>query len=508
MSSRTRRAAALQTIRKNRTLYRESEIASMHNTVPKRRGRPPKIRPQGKASRLRGRLPISKPRAHSRKNTQDTMSDQQIAERLDWVMRRPTMGKRVGDASRTVLQLAGQWPWDLAADFLPEKWGVEIVESLRKLFRIVHRRAATVDYGHDFQVVKDHLRESATKRDGRYPHLKVDDVTDACAHFAARNYRSDVVQTTTVKTRVRRATTAVKGDQDDQDCDDHTGGYTDNDEASSQSEWEDWIGYEPPEEDDETMRDTVLVGKRSRSSSVLSQVPKRVRTIERDTTSDEPGDLMDLDVAPSPTDHSRTVPNSTAQQSLPDLISALDSLKTKRLKELDMITCSLQEVRDSIQASESCNAQSRPSSEMIDKLCSDVKEHEIERDKILKGMKFVQDHDEDLAMGPKEINETVQQYTTRLEECDRLIAQANADVLEELEQIAQRDFDLKSKERRLRMYQSEVDHELVQYHTIRTLMKLSPWEMATLLARLEDKDISLVHLAERIYEGSDVESEP
>ncbi|KAM0257309.1 hypothetical protein ACHAPA_011792 [Fusarium lateritium] len=502
------------------------DIPSMaDNVASKRRGRPAKPRPHKKSSKLGGRLPGTRVRGNPRKDSQfsmmeqgvsknvrHVMSDQQIAKRLGWVMRRPTMGKRVGDASRTVLQLSGQWPWDLTADFPPDRWGVEIVESLRKLFRIIHRRAATIDYGHDFQVVKDYLQDCATKRNGRHPHLINSDVADACAYFSAHNYRSEVVQTTTVKTRIRRITTLLgsgknsrDGGGDVDDYEDHSDGDIDSDEASSEDEWEDWVDYDQYTEDEETaMGDVVAIGKRSRSSSLLSRTPKRACTIDPDDASDNADDVMSLDVPPSPTRESHSHSDLTSPQSLADLTPALESLQLEKEKQLDETTRSLNEITASIQASELSASQTNASNNIIDNLCSDVKRYETEREKILKGKKFVQEHHEDMAMGAEEIAKTMQQYATRLEECDQLIAQANADVLEELEQIAQKDFDLKAEERQLHVHRQKAIEEVTHCQTIGTLMRLGSSEMTALLLELKGKDIDLVGLAEAIMAGSSV----
>jgi hypothetical protein len=220
------------------------------------------------------------------------------------------MGKRVGDASRTVFRLSGQWPWDLTSDFSPKKWGIKIVESLRKLLRIVHRRIPTVDYGHNFQVVKDYLQDCTTKRNARHPHLKNSDVIDACDYFSVDNYRGEAVQTTTGRTRIRRITTLLRSGEDngedrnsDEDYEDHSDGENDSHEVSAEDEWEDWVDYDRYTEDDETaMGGMVPTGKRSRSSSVLSRAPKRACTIDSNAAVDETDDLMSLGGAPSPTE--------------------------------------------------------------------------------------------------------------------------------------------------------------------------------------------------------------
>ncbi|KAG5655453.1 hypothetical protein KAF25_000702 [Fusarium avenaceum] len=538
MHSSTRPARRLQTVDIDELSDYKLGVASMAgNIAPKRRGRPPKPRPYKKSStsklcgslpgtRLRGRP--RKPAKHSikqknvSKNVQHVMSDQQIAKKLGWVMRRPTMGKRFGDASRAVFWLSGQWPWDLTAGFLPKKWGIQIMENLRRLFRTVHRHVATVDYGHNFQVVKDYLQDCATKRDGCHPHLRNSDVTDACDYFSAHDYRSEVVQTTTVRTQIRCITTLSgpgedSGDDegDDDDCEDHSDGDIDSDTASSEDEWEDWVDYQYTDDEETAMECTVAIRKRSRSSSVLSRAPKRVCTSDTDAAGDDMDDVMSFDASPSVIrevnprfshprstmiEHTQSHSHSDLAHTpnLADLIPALESLQLEKEKQLDAATRSLHEITASIQTSELSTLQSSASSRIIDNLCSDMKRYETEREKILKGRKFVEEHHDDMGMGVEDIAKTMQKYDARLGECDQLIAQANADVLEELELIAQQGFDLKAEERRLCVHHQRAIEEVMHCQTIGTLTRLGSSGMTTLLLELEEKNIDLVGLAEAI----------
>ncbi|WZH45236.1 uncharacterized protein QYS62_006279 [Fusarium acuminatum] len=453
MHSSMRRARRLQTVDIDELSDYKLGVASMaDNIAPKRRGRPPKPRPRKKPS---------------------TSS---------------FCGKRVGDASRTVLRLSGQWPWDLTSGFLPKRWGVEILENLRKLLRIAHRQVATVDYGHNFQVVKEYLQECATKRNARHPHLKNSDVIDACDYFSIDNYRSEAVQTTTSRTRIRRVTTLLSSSEDDgedhngdEDYEDHSDGEIDSHEVSARDEWEDWGDYDGFTEDEETaMGGMVATGKRSRSSSVLSRAPKRACTSDADTAGNDTNGVVSPDALPSST------------------------REVARQKELDAATRSLQDITASIQANESSALQESTSNKIIDTLCSDMKRYETEREKILKGRRFVQDHHEDMALGSEDMAKTMRQYEVRLDECNQLIAQANADVLEELGQVAQKEIDLKAEERRLCVHHQKAIEEVTRCQTIGTLMRLGSSGMTTLLLQLEERNVNLVGLAEAIMAESAV----
>ncbi|EXL79292.1 hypothetical protein FOPG_06805 [Fusarium oxysporum f. sp. conglutinans race 2 54008] len=415
------------------------------STQPKRRGRPPK------SSTLCGKLPGSKPRGRPRSTAPRIMSDKRIALTLGWRMRKFTMGKRVGDAARSVYRLSGQWPWDLVTGFVPKKWGVEILESLSRLFRIIHQNFTVHDHRNDFQFVKDYLRECVMKHNRRRPHLKNSDIRDACDYFADDNpARRDVIRRTMTRLRCS-ISTVVPEDEDG---------------------WQDYRGYDhfddddDDDDDDDEYVDIATPTKRSRipSSPLLS--PKRARTAE----STEP-----------------------RPQSITDITNSLKSLHAQKQKELEVETNSLDEITASIQAKEA--SRTNHVNAKIDRLTSDVKAYESKREKILKIRGFVEQQHEGMMM---KADHLLQQYTSRLEECDKLIAQANADVLEELDQMARRDFDLEDEEKRLEGRVKEVLEEVRHCSVVGTLMRLGPGGMAKLLGRLEGNGVELVGMAESI----------
>ncbi|KAF4436797.1 hypothetical protein F53441_13182 [Fusarium austroafricanum] len=462
MSITTRRTLRLRTVDNDEVSDTKIGIALMR---PKREVQPPKS-----LASLYVELPSSKSRRRPN-NASHNMSDKEIASKLKWHMRRSTMGKRVGDAARTIFKLSRQWPWELAAGFLPKRWGVEILENLRKLCRTAERNA---DCKKDFQQVKDYLRDCVMKRDRKHPCLKSSDVLQAWAHFAVDDYvKSEATHASITSANIKPYSGGVE--DEDESCKEEE--ESDASGVDSEDEWEDWTGYDHFGDDDAEMADqkdaVAASAKRPRSASAISQSPKRARTDEKHP--------------PRP-------------QTFTDLIGSLQLLVAEKQKELDATTTSLRDITASIQAGEA--TQAKPS-EVIDKLCSDVKIYETEREKILKGRKFVEEHHEDMAIPADDLATTLGQYTARLEEYDKLIAQANADVLEELGQIAQRDFDLKNEEERLEGREKEVLKEVRQYQAIETLMRLDPSGMTKLLGRLEDQGVSLVGMAEGIIKEAE-----
>ncbi|KAF5544792.1 hypothetical protein FPHYL_10928 [Fusarium phyllophilum] len=414
------------------------------STQPKRRGRPPKS-----STSVLCRKP--KPRGRPRSTAcaaSHIMSDERIALRLGWRMQKSTMGKRVGDAARSVYLLSRQWPWDLVAGFVPKKWGIEIVESMRKLFRIIHQVFPADEHRNDFQFVKNYLRERAMKRDRRRPHLKNSDVRDACFYFAAGdNARRDAAHTTVTRLK---PSMVVQEDEDG---------------------WLDYTGYDlfDDEDEDDGYVDIATPAKRSRTPSSPSLSPKRARTAE---------------------------PTEPRQQTITDITNSLQSLHAQKQKELEEVTKSLGEIAASIQAKEA--TQIDDINAKVDRLCSDMKAYETEREKTLKARNFVEQHHEEIMMKADDLTKSLQQYTSQLEECDKLIAQANADVLEELGQIEQRDVDLEDEEKRLEGRVKEVLEEVRHCSVVETLVRLGPGGMAKLLGRLEGNGVELVEMAESI----------
>ncbi|KAF5977709.1 hypothetical protein FBULB1_6423 [Fusarium bulbicola] len=449
-------------------------LASMlPSTQPKRRGRPPK----SSISVLGGKLPGSKPRGrprgrhlgrprrqpHGRPRRQPhgqsrgrpriaaphIMSDTSIALKLRWRMRKPTMGKRVGDATRTIYLLSRQWPWDLVAGFVPKKWGIEILESMRKLFYIVHRVLPADEHRNDFQFVKNYLRERAMKRDQRRPHLKNCDIEDACDYFAVGdNARRDTAHATVTGLK-RSISTVVQEDEDG--FLDFTG-----------------IGidlFDDEDEDDEYV-DIATPAKRSRTPSSPPSSPKRARTAE---------------------------PTESRLQTITDIINSLRSLHAQKQKELETVTNSLDEIAASIQAKEA--TQMNHINAKVDKLTSDMKAYESEREKILKIRGFVEQQHQGMMT---KADPFLQPYTLQIEEYDRLIVQANDDVLEELDRMGHGDGGLEDEEKRLEGRVKEVLDEVRHCSVVETLVRLGPGGMAKLLGRLEGNGVELVEMAESI----------
>ncbi|KAF4959580.1 hypothetical protein FGADI_1647 [Fusarium gaditjirri] len=416
-------------------------IEMVPSPQPKRRGRPRK----SPASELCGKPPGSKGRGRPRSTTTRIMSDERIALKLGWRMRKSTMGKRVGDAARSVYLLSHQWPWDLVAGFVPRKWSIPALESLRRLLRIIHRDFPAHEHQNDVKFVKDYLRERAMKHNRRRPYLKNSDIRDACDYFAdGDDATRDAVRTT--MTRLKGSISTVVFEDEN--------GYMDYINSDL---------FDDDDDDDEYV-DIATPAKRSRTPSSPSVSPKRGRTTE----SAEP-----------------------LQQTITDITKSLQSLQARKQKELEAVYNSLDEITASVQAKEA--SQTNHVNAKIDKLCSDVKAYETEREKILKIRGFVGQQHEGMMM---KADHLLQQYTSRLEEYDRLIAQANADVLEELDQIAQRDFDLEDEEKRLEGRVKEVLEEVRHCSVVETLLRLEPGGMVKLLGRLEGNGVELAEMAE------------
>ncbi|KAJ4129297.1 hypothetical protein NW768_007833 [Fusarium equiseti] len=518
--------------------------------------------------------PISKSQCQS-KHQRRALSDARIARKLNWNMRRSTSGKRVGDAVRSIRLLTGQWPWEYLKGFLPKKWGITMLEDMRRLLRSVCKSARINGPGPHTKITRDFLFGCAKKRDAEDPALSLCDILDAIDHFSADFYTKGqgmsvkASKTPPVKPLSRGIVIPETDDENsetDSEGDVHLG---------SDSEWEDWTGYNFDDDDIEvisqreiqttgpgqtttasipaqitastktlatvqkedqatgrievpnstatTGHDEVqatgqeevnVVLKRSRSPSLPILPQKRPRpslNVACDDTSNN--DAIAWDTTPPPTNlcncNHNTVPQDTAplsqsqtftsierSRSWTDILEDFEFLESEKRKELDAVTHSLHEVTTSIEASET--GDTKLGSEAVDKLCDDVKAYEAEREKIIKGKHFVEQHHEDMAMSADDLANAVQKYTVRLEECDALIAEANSQVLEELETIAQKDSDLRAEEKALKARGKTVLQEVEYSRAVRMMMRLGPEGMAVLLARLEARNIGLFGMAEDI----------
>ncbi|KAM0504775.1 hypothetical protein ACHAP8_002162 [Fusarium lateritium] len=440
------------------------------------------------------------------------LSDMQIANRLDWRMRGSTVDKRPGDVSRTVLQLTGMWPWEFAAGFLPKKWDMSMLEDIRRLLRSVCKSARINGPGPHTKIVQNFLLGCAKKRDAQCLHLQHGDVLNAINHFSSDFYTkrgaTTPIHTPPVQRQAEQIT--VRGSDEESESDESD---DDQDEAieipDSQNESEDWTGQHVDDvigPTDQNGTATVTV-KRSRSPSLTTLLEKRTRTTGPDNPHHGTETAILQDPAPPSNAYDNrnvTAVQNTATSTIParrsktivNLVDEFEVIEAEKRKELDVVTYSLHEVRTSIEDSEANEA--KLGSEKVQKICTDVKAYEIEREKIIKGMRFVEEHHEDMAMSANDLEKASHKYKTRLEECDRLIAQADSDVLEELEVIAQNDFNRRAEEQRLKSRGRELLQEVQYSAAVKTLMKLGPSGMATLLARLETKNVSLVAMAEEV----------
>ncbi|GKU19558.1 unnamed protein product [Fusarium langsethiae] len=523
MTSPRRRSLHLQTVGHSDIESPKTEAIPTTDIIHDSQERTPKSESLEAPVRLQvAKPPVKLPNSNSNSNRfsclrgleSHDLSDAQITKRLDLCMREPPTGKRIGNASRTVLQLTGMWPWEFAAGFLPKKWDIGMLEDIRRLLRSVCKSARMNGPGPHTKIVQNFLLGCTKKRNARCPHLQHSDLLDAINHFSAGFYtRRETITPVSTPPAMRRAEQITVQGPDEESDDDESD--DDQDEAieipNSQSECEDWTGRNLDDNVGPTGRNeeaTVAV-KRSRSPSLNILLEKRPRTagpsnpyhgtdatIVQDPA--PPSNICDdtnLTGVQDAASQTRTIPKQRSK-TIANLVDEFEVIETEKRKELDAVTHSLHEVRTSIEDSEA--NERKIGSDKIEKLCTDVKAYETEREKIMKGMRFVKENHEHMAMSAHDLESSIRKYTIRLEECDRLIAQANSDVLEELEAIAQNDFNLRAEEKRLKSRGQELLQEVQYSSAVKTLMKLGPSGMATLLAKLETKNVSLVAMAENV----------
>jgi hypothetical protein len=181
------------------------------------------------------------------------------------------------------------WPWEFAGGFLPKKWGIIMLEDIRRLLRSVCKSARTNGPGPHTIIVQNFLLGCAKKRDTHCPHLQHSDVLDAIDHFNTDFYtKREVItpiNTPPVKSQVQIEQRTVLGSDEESGGDESEGDESEDnqDEAieipDSESEWEDWTGYNFDDEVEPTGHNEAasVVVKRSRSPSLPALPEKRPR---------------------------------------------------------------------------------------------------------------------------------------------------------------------------------------------------------------------------------------
>lgn len=225
--------------------------------------------------------PISKSQCQS-KHQRRALSDARIAKKLGWHMRRSTSGKRVGDAVRSIKLLTGQWPWEYLKDFLPKNWGITMLEDMRRLLRSVCKSARINGPGPHTKITRDFLFGCAKKRDAEDPTLSLCDIQDAIDHFSADFYTKG--QGMSVKaSKTPPAKPMNRGivipETDDENSETDSEGDV---ELGSESEWEDWTGYNFEDDDIEVISQrevqTTALGETT-TASIPAQITASTQTL-------------------------------------------------------------------------------------------------------------------------------------------------------------------------------------------------------------------------------------
>ncbi|KAJ4263563.1 hypothetical protein NW762_006382 [Fusarium torreyae] len=470
------------------------------------RGRPPGSGRTPKQTPKPRPVNGGRPRGKPRKFYVYARHDREVARILEWKMRKPkTMGRRVGKAARSVFRLSGQWPWELLDGFKPKRWGIEIMENMRKLFRIVNKKMNETSrektretsrgedlknpYGDEFEVVRDFLRNLAEERDERSPHLEHADVEVACTHFRNHRYeRNDELETTTI---IPLTALVESDDENDLDVDGFEDGWEDDDNTATASQDEAAI--------------TARHRKRPRSSSESSQKSqKRARSTE----SDKAVDTQDMS-------HTATGP-TLRSYTFADLIECPRWLEAKEQEELELINRSLEETRASIQANETSIAESvqaRASTKERYKLliakCKEEMES-IDNENRQASKKFSEENHIDVAKRARAFTDDMQSRTTRLGDCEKRIAEAEAELAAKLSKMEQQESDWnkekgahETEEKRLGTCKEESLERLNSLRVQIYVGELKSSGIAKLLANLEARGVSLAEECEKVIQADD-----
>lgn len=123
---------------------------------------------------------------------QAQMSDFWIIQKLGGKRRELSSDMRASSASRTILRITSQWPWEWAAEFLPVEWTFTILNDLRQLVQGIHNKQNPGLCANNYQRVKDVVLQQARTREYQHPHMIDHDLQYAFRQFGVEPKRRQI----------------------------------------------------------------------------------------------------------------------------------------------------------------------------------------------------------------------------------------------------------------------------------------------------------------------------
>ncbi|EEU43761.1 uncharacterized protein NECHADRAFT_82873 [Fusarium vanettenii 77-13-4] len=407
--------------------------------------------------------------------------------------------RRYVRASRRIFDSTDEWPWEWAADFLPNKpWGYCMLEEIARTLDELDRRSTEANSDSNAETLREFLRNRARERDQSDPHLIPGDVRKAMEHFG-------------VKRNAKRTTEApndseVNGEEgrseDHKNANNGFTGGNDNQQGETQNEV-DAAGSTSP----------VTAGNRKRPGEAFDNSQTR-KSARRDEPEHHGGPALDGPAQTMP--QTEGLIDLVGQVQFPvtdekplapflsNIVSTIEDQRAATRMTLNGIKDQLNAARFSMRARDtSLNelAQDGVTTQRLEELrWAFGNTIEAKRD-IQRAKTFFERHQAELALDALLASQVAEQYETRLRECDEGIAHAEADLrgMEEAYTAKCQEWErLKSLLRKdqERVRHLEVSHEhftlqLEYYRTIGDMTKLGAYGVASLTKRLAENGIAL-----------------
>ncbi|KAL2679047.1 hypothetical protein Neosp_009803 [[Neocosmospora] mangrovei] len=403
--------------------------------------------------------------------------------------------RRYVRASRRIFDSTEEWPWEWAADFLPNKpWGYCMLEEIARTLDELDRRSTEANSDSNAETLREFLRKRARERDESDPHLNPGDVRKAMEHFGVKRNAKQTTEASNdsgVNRRERRS-------ENRKNANDGFTGENDNQQDETQNEG-DAASFTSP----------VLTGNRKRSGEAFdnSQTTKSARR-------DEPEDNREPALGgPAPTMPQaeglinliqRVHGEKPLAPFLSNIVSTIEDQRAATRTTLSGIKNQLNAARFSMRARDtSLNelAQDGVTTQMLEELRWALG-NTIEAKKVIQRAKaFFERHWAELALDALLASQVAEQYETRLRECDEGIAHAEADLrgMEEAYTAKCQEWErlkilLRKDRERVRHLEVSQEHftlQLEYYRTIGDLTKLGAYGVASLTKKLAENGIAL-----------------
>ncbi|KAM0185752.1 hypothetical protein ACHAPI_012032 [Fusarium lateritium] len=466
------------------------------------------------------------------------MSDSWIVRKLERKKGEESSDKLVAYASRTILKIAGQWPWEFAAEFLPVNWTIPMLSDLRHLLQSIHHMQNPNLTINNYRRVKDVILGQARVRDYQHPYIIGLDLKYALRHFgieprrkqmqvpngmAATMPATPMASSAPSALRAPKVPTAPVATMDDTDSSEQGSLFVSDlssiiDERNSSPERKLSISSITSTSSNE---DAPEPWKHPWSPAQRSETLERTRIVEPE----EP-DRIDIDdavlneavtndmVNPDWDPPAQSAPARTYQGPA-DLARGIESLEAKEKQEQKELAQNIAKLKALIQTKKASIADKEhmpAHNEACTKLEQDLKSHNQEKETLKRARVFFKQHcEKDMALDDESIAKNLRHYAQRLQACDETIKKTQAQIDQERQKSAQRMTDMKAQVEKdiaqvqwLEGRERHVVRNLEYYSVVKGLIKLGPQGMETLLTKLTYDNIPILKMVEEVQKKHNI----